>query len=549
MAVGVASIALIVVVAQSGRLGLQQVAEASAEIALIGNAQRLQQDADQMHDALRADVFHALYSDARTPAEVAEVVEDVEQHSEQLRADLLRIRQLALPPDLARVLDDESADLDAYAEQAETLVRLAFNDRAAAVELVEPFEESFHELSTVQQAATGRLADAATDARTLAEQRQMQAQGRVVVSSAVVVAALVALTLGLNRIGGNLTGVMAQLRSDATRRRFGNELSDALEMADDELAGHEIIQRAMDEIAPGRPMELLLADSSEAHLERTATSPSGGAPCCPVESPWGCVAVRRATAVTFESSSMLNACPKLRGRDDGPRSATCVPVSFMGRALGVLHATGPDGEPPSAEQEERLVTLAGQAGTRIGTLRAFARTELQASTDGLTGIANRRSLEERVRLLRQRGRRFCLALGDLDHFKVLNDTHGHDAGDRALRVFTRTISEGLRGDDMVARIGGEEFVVVFPEVDIGDAVDALERLRAQLTRATADGASPAFTVSFGVADSDAATGLDELLRVADRALYRAKELGRDQVVMAGDTRSPPASDASVSTAP
>ena len=99
----------------------------------------------------------------------------------------------------------------------------------------------------------------------------------------------------------------------------------------------------MVEISPATPMELLLSDSSRAHLERAATSPTAGAPGCPVESPFSCVAVRRGSPVVFDSSEALNACPKLRGRPAGACSAVCVPVSFMGRALGVLHATGPDG--------------------------------------------------------------------------------------------------------------------------------------------------------------------------------------------------------------
>ena len=107
----------------------------------------------------------------------------------------------------------------------------------------------------------------------------------------------------------------------------------------------------------------------------------------------------------FETSESLNACPKLRDRPGRPCSAVCVPVSFMGRALGVLHATGPVGKPLAATQVAQLTTLATQAGARIGTVRAFQRTQLQASTDGLTGLVNRRTLETRLRsLIKQGGR-------------------------------------------------------------------------------------------------------------------------------------------------
>ena len=192
-----------------------------------------------------------------------------------------------------------------------------------------------------------------------------------------------------------------ELTQQAQRDTFGTQLIEALEMADEETATFEVVERAMVEISPGSPMELLLSDSSRAHLERAATSPTADAPACPVQSPFSCVAVRRGNPVVFDTSESLNACPKLRDRPGGACSAVCVPVSFMGRALGVLHATGPVGQPPGSNQVAQLTTLATQAGARIGTVRAFQRTQLQASTDGLTGLVNRRTLETQLRGLHQ----------------------------------------------------------------------------------------------------------------------------------------------------
>src|SRR5581483_2204748 len=208
-----------------------------------------------------------------------------------------------------------------------------------------------------------------------------------------------------------------ELSRQAQRDNFGSQLVEALEMADDESSAYDVVRRAMFEIAPEAPMELLLSDSSRAHLERTAVHPVAGAPECPVESPYSCVAVRRGHPVVFESSEALNACPKLRNREQGPCSAVCVPVSFMGRSLGVIHATGPERVAPRTEQVAQLTTLATQAGARIGTVRAFERTQLQAETDGLTGLINRRTLETELRALVRQQRPFALALADLDHFK------------------------------------------------------------------------------------------------------------------------------------
>jgi diguanylate cyclase (GGDEF)-like protein/PAS domain S-box-containing protein len=330
-----------------------------------------------------------------------------------------------------------------------------------------------------------------------------------------------------------------ELTRQAQRDNFGSQLVEALEMADEEAAAYDVVRRAMVEIGERTPMELLLSDSSRAHLDQTAVHPIAGAPSCPVESPYSCVAVRRGHAVVFETSEALNACPKLRDREQGPCSAVCVPISFMGRSLGVLHATGPDGVSPSKEQVAQLTTLATQAGARIGTVRAFEKTQLQAQTDGLTGLINRRTLETELRALLRQGRPFALALADLDHFKRLNDTHGHEEGDRSLRLFSHVVRQVLRDDDLVARWGGEEFLIALPDADTVAAVEVMGRIREHLAR-TLDGGQVRFTASFGVTDSTAAPSLQELIQLADVGLYLAKASGRDRVSIGewSDARDP-----------
>jgi diguanylate cyclase (GGDEF)-like protein/PAS domain S-box-containing protein len=328
-----------------------------------------------------------------------------------------------------------------------------------------------------------------------------------------------------------------ELTRQAQRDNFGSQLVEALEMADEEAAAYDVVRRAMVEIDERTPMELLLSDSSRAHLDQTAVHPIAGAPSCPVDSPYSCVAVRRGHPVVFETSEALNACPKLRDREHGPCSAVCVPISFMGRSLGVLHATGPEGASPSAERVAQLTTLATQAGARIGTVRAFEKTQLQAQTDGLTGLINRRTLETELRGLLRQGRPFALALADLDHFKRLNDTHGHEEGDRSLRLFSHVMRQILRDDDLVARWGGEEFLIALPDAEADAAVEVMDRIRAHLAR-TLDGGQVRFTASFGVTDSTAAVSLQELIQLADVGLYLSKASGRDRtsIDVASDSR-------------
>ncbi|MCW3033108.1 MAG: hypothetical protein QOK19_758 [Solirubrobacteraceae bacterium] len=348
-----------------------------------------------------------------------------------------------------------------------------------------------------------------------------------------------------------------QLTAKVQRDGFANHLSEAMEMADEEHEVFNVVERAMVEIDEPTPMELLLSDSSRANLARVASNPDQEAPGCPVKSPFSCVAVRRGTAVVFDSSETLGACPHLRGRPSGACSAVCVPVSFMGRALGVLHTTGPDGKPLGDGAVSQLSVLAGQSGARIGTVRAFEKTQLQASTDGLTGLVNRRTAERRLRELVRDGSLFAVVIGDLDHFKQLNDTHGHEAGDRALRLFAQTVKRALRDEDMIARWGGEEFVLALPELDRFQAVQILDRVRHDLAVAH-PGETPRFTVSFGVTDSTGGDSVEALLSVADRGLYAAKQGGRDRSVIGDPAAAPrkgkryatvPAADGSYDDAP
>lgn len=159
-----------------------------------------------------------------------------------------------------------------------------------------------------------------------------------------------------------------------------------------------------------------------------------------------------------------------------------------------------------------------------------------ARIDGLTGIFNRSHLETRLAAEIERHRRYrrpmSIMLLDVDHFKAVNDVHGHLAGDEVLRQLALLIGNHLRSADLLARYGGEEFVVLLPETDAPSAAGVAEKLRAlvECCGFEHDGEAISITTSAGVASLDAGTGTpDEILKAADTALYRAKELGRNRV--------------------
>jgi diguanylate cyclase (GGDEF)-like protein len=336
-----------------------------------------------------------------------------------------------------------------------------------------------------------------------------------------------------------------QLQAEAERQEFDARVHRAMEMAGTEDLAHLAVARALERGTGRLAAELLLADSSEAHLKRVAhAAPDGSAPGCPVTTPGGCPAIRQSQTLVFPSGEEIDACPHLAGRPEGDRSASCVPVSVGGRSIGVLHATAAPTEPPTLLEVSRMEALATQAGARLGMLRVMETTHLQAATDPLTGLLNRRSFENRVQELLHRRTPFTLAMGDLDRFKALNDTHGHDAGDRALRLFSRTLRETVRSDDLVCRYGGEEFIVAFPGQSIEVATRAISRVQENLILALSGGSVPPFTASFGVADSSDGGELEDLCRAADVALFQAKREGRNRVVVdRGEGRAvPPPTD-------
>jgi diguanylate cyclase (GGDEF)-like protein len=321
------------------------------------------------------------------------------------------------------------------------------------------------------------------------------------------------------------------IEQNAAQQHFESQLHRALEMAFTEEMAYASTAKALRQTCDEVDAELLLADSSEAHLKRAVALADDGPARCPVASPHDCPAIRRSQTLVFASSSTLDACPFLDGRPGGPCSAACVPVSVGGRSIGVLHTAARDQEPPTAGQVRRLESIATQSGSRIGMLRVMSATKLQAATDPLTGLLNRRAFENRVHALLRVHQPFALAMGDLDHFKRLNDTHGHDAGDRALRLFTRVVQRALRSEDIISRYGGEEFVVVFPDRTATQAATALRRMQELLVVALTEGSVPGFSVSYGVTDTTQSTELDELCRIADAALFRAKRAGRNRVVV------------------
>ncbi|MDQ6607345.1 MAG: diguanylate cyclase [Actinomycetota bacterium] len=220
----------------------------------------------------------------------------------------------------------------------------------------------------------------------------------------------------------------------------------------------------------------------------------------------------------------------------GGKDGVAAPIVVAGQLWGALGAAYGEHQIPVGV-EQRLERFASLVGLAISNADAWERLAREASTDSLTGIPNRRAFHERLGTEAARARRYQHTLGlvlmDLDHFKAVNDRHGHQAGDRVLVAFAQLLSAHTRDGEMVARIGGEEFALLLPETDGHGAFAAADRIRRAIERTPAE-PGLAVTVSAGVCSSENAHDVDTLVRNADRALYRAKESGRNATFLYTD---------------
>jgi diguanylate cyclase (GGDEF)-like protein len=223
--------------------------------------------------------------------------------------------------------------------------------------------------------------------------------------------------------------------------------------------------------------------------------------------------------------------------------AVCAPVLLAGRLWGSVGAAFAIGVAIPDRAEQRLARFAELVAVAIANAQAWEIVTHQAATDPVTGLANHRTFHERLRSEVERaarhGRALSLVLFDLDHFKQINDTHGHQTGDDVLAAVGLRLAAIARTGELVARIGGEEFAWLMPETTQDGAYLATERARHAIAASPFEVAGT-LTISAGVCSNQHADTAHELLNAADRALYRAKHNGRNTtVIYAQDTRSDP----------
>jgi len=185
--------------------------------------------------------------------------------------------------------------------------------------------------------------------------------------------------------------------------------------------------------------------------------------------------------------------------------------------------------------EEYAKAQLGLAQTNLRLRQREAEIVAISLTDPLTGVGNRRRLEQALPLEITRsertGHKLSAFMADLDHFKRINDTYGHEAGDNVLAAFGRILVKNIRPTDIAARFGGEEFVVMMPHTVLAQGAATAERLRETLASSRIEPLHEPVTASIGVAELAPGESGEELLQRIDKALYAAKESGRNRVVI------------------
>ena len=330
-----------------------------------------------------------------------------------------------------------------------------------------------------------------------------------------------------------------------------NELSNLLQSCLNAQEAYGLLQQIGLQLFPQQAGLLGMTNASRNIVETVVAWGAGDDAAAPAAfSPEDCWALRRGRPHWYEAGTGAVACPHLGQAE--PPTALCLPMMAHGETLGVLHLRAATAGVPALTAPRRgfAQTVADSVSLALANLKLRERLRDQSIRDVLTGLYNRRYLEETLDRELRRAERdhlpLCVLMLDIDHFKRFNDSFGHAAGDDVLRALGRLLGRQLRVEDIACRYGGEEFTLVMPGCSLEVACQRADELRQQVHDLYVTHAGQpvgGITVSVGVVAMPQHGGSEAgLLRAADQALYQAKQFGRNQVIVAP---LPPAASADI----
>lgn len=330
---------------------------------------------------------------------------------------------------------------------------------------------------------------------------------------------------------------LAMTEATASRRQVTRlfEMTDMLQSAADILDANAVLKATADELIPGFGGALYVFNNSRDRLTlSTSWEVPDGRALPELIAPTQCWALKRGKPHTNRADAKGLCCE----HHVSGSAVLEIPMIARGEILGLLQIFA-TGLAPEARLDGILPlgsALADGMSLALANIALREKLRSQALRDPLTGLYNRRymedSLERSVRLAERENRKFSVIMIDLDHFKRLNDEHGHATGDAVLREAAAAVVGALRETDVACRYGGEEMIVLLPDCDLDKGAEKAEAIR-QRIEALSGQHGAAVSASFGVACSPTTSnGSIDLVRAADAALYKAKQAGRNCVATA-----------------
>ncbi len=336
----------------------------------------------------------------------------------------------------------------------------------------------------------------------------------------------------LNELAASVKELEGRARENVLRQEMGDLLQTCLTAEE----AYTVLGQSLQKLFPRQAGALCMLDAAQNLFEAAASW--GGFPAEEsVFAPDECWAMRRGRAHFVEDPSASLRCRHLGSGP--PTFYICVPMMAQGEALGVLHLRNISPEPFTEAERQLVSNTAEHIAMALANLKLRETLRNQSIRDPLTGLYNRRymeeSLERELRRAARNGRSLGMILIDFDNFKPFNDTFGHQAGDTLLTEFGKFLEHRVRGEDIACRYGGEEFLLILPDANLGTTLRRAERLRAEVKELKVEHGGRVLgpiTLSLGVVVyPNHGASAKVLMRAGDMALYQAKAEGRDRVVV------------------
>lgn len=338
-------------------------------------------------------------------------------------------------------------------------------------------------------------------------------------------------------VNWELSRSVAQLESLSARLRQLASYTGMLQSCNDTEEALDISKQALSRLLAPAAGTVYLLRASKDHAEGLASWGEHQVQSHAMPKPGDCWALRRNQPYFLADLQGAVRCAHVEPLPGQEAATACIPLSAQGETLGWLFLSAGKGELPD---QHLMLSVSEQMSLALANLRLKEKLRQQSIRDPLTGLFNRRYLEESLERELARCERRSLPLTllmlDMDHFKSFNDTHGHPGGDALLSAFGQLLVSLCRQEDLPCRFGGEEFMLILPEMGLEDSMERAEAIRKAVLALSVQHQGKALspvTVSIGLACfPDHGRRVSELIELADEALYRAKAAGRNRVLAA-----------------